>query len=48
MNGDRVKVYPSGAFLKGTVVDEIFQVNCVDVAIHGYLGVFCVEGENVS
>lgn len=26
-NGDRAKVYPSGAMQKGTVVNEVFQVS---------------------
>lgn len=28
-NGERTKVYPSGAALKGTVVNETFQVRMV-------------------
>lgn len=32
-NGERTKVYPSGASLKGTVVNEVFQV-CVYVWPH--------------
>lgn len=35
-NGERTKVYPSGAALKGTVANEIFQVFFVDSGIFVY------------
>lgn len=31
-NGERTKVYPSGAALKGTVVNEVFQVFMCDTS----------------
>lgn len=31
-NGDRIKVYPSGATLKGRVVNEVFQVGTIILA----------------